>query len=286
MALPDNELIHRQVTTALAEDVGSGDLTASLVSATAQCHARVIVREAAVICGTAWFDEVMRQVDQDLEVTWHCQDGDQVEADMLVCEIVGNAASVLTAERSALNFLQTLSAVATKTAYYVGLVHGTKANILDTRKTIPGLRLAQKYAVLCGGGVNHRIGLYDAILIKENHIAAAGSVTAALEAAFKLHPGVETEIEIETLMQLEEALAAGAKRILLDNLSNDELQQAVAINKGRARLEASGGVDDTTVRNIAETGVDDISIGGLTKDLKATDFSMRFDDLAVSTKSL
>ena len=278
MALPDQELIRLQVAEALAEDVGQGDLTASLIPEGARSTAHVRCRDNAVIAGIPWFDEVMAQVDSGIDVVWSCRDGDSVSADTVICQMNGPSASLLTAERSALNFLQTLSAVATKTARYVSLVKGTEAKVLDTRKTIPGMRLAQKYAVVCGGGHNHRIGLYDAILIKENHIAAAGSVAAALQAAYEKHPQVEIEIEIETLDQLAEALDAGAKRVLLDNLDNDQLIQAVDLNAGRARLEASGGVDDSTVRQIAETGVDDISIGGLTKDVKAVDFSMRFDD--------
>lgn len=278
MSLPNSDLIADQVAVALAEDVGAADLTASLIAHDSLSCARVIVRESARICGIAWFNEVFRQVDSSVSIEWHCKDGDEVIADALVCTIRGNSVAILSAERSALNFLQTLSAVATKTAVYVALLDGTNTSVLDTRKTIPGLRLAQKYAVLCGGGVNHRIGLYDAILIKENHIAAAGSISAALTSAFAQHPNVEIEIEVESLAQLQEALDAGAKRVLLDNFSFQMLREAVELNQSRARLEASGGVDLTTVRQIAETGVDDVSIGTLTKDVKATDFSMRFDD--------
>lgn len=279
MQLPEASIIQKQVAAALAEDVGQGDLTAALIPCDKTSTAQVVVREAAVICGIAWFEEVLRQVDARLQVVWHCKDGDKVVADAIICEIQGPSAALLTAERSALNFLQTLSAVATKTAFFVGLLAGLNTNILDTRKTLPGMRLAQKYAVRCGGGVNHRIGLYDAVLIKENHIAAAGSVAAALQAAqASVGAEIEIEIEVESLAQLQQALEAGAKRVLLDNFDLQMLRDAVAFNSGKARLEASGGVDANTVRAIAETGVDDISIGGLTKDVKAVDFSMRFQD--------
>ncbi len=272
--------IARQVAQALREDVGDGDLTACLVPETTQAQARVIARESAVLCGTDWFDEVVRQVDPACRVIWMAHDGDALQPDQLLCRVQGPARSLLTAERTALNFLQTLSGTATQAARYVEAVAGTGARILDTRKTIPGLRLAQKYAVRCGGGSNHRIGLFDAILIKENHIAAAGSVAGALAAAERTREAagrpLEIEIEVEDLAQLEEALAAGAVRVLLDNFDLAALREAVRLNAGRARLEASGGVDLETVRAIAETGVDDISIGSLTKDLHAVDLSMRF----------
>lgn len=274
--LPGHKHIQRDVEVALDEDVGKGDLTASLVPQDKQIRARVICRESAIVCGIAWFNEVFAQLDPDVEVDWDVQDGDATLPDQEICRLRGRAASILTGERSALNLLQTLSGTATQTSSYVKVIADTGANILDTRKTIPGLRLMQKYAVLCGGGRNHRMGLYDAILIKENHILAAGSITAALRLAQKTAPGVEIEVEVENLSQLGEALEAGAKRVLLDNFELDALRQAVQQNAGRARLEASGGVNLDTLRGIAETGVDDISVGALTKDLRAVDFSMRF----------
>ena len=274
--LPGHKQIQRDVRIVLEEDVGSGDLTASLVPQDKQIQARVICREQAVVCGIAWFNEVFAQLDPDVEVDWDVLDGDTMLPDQEVCRLRGSAASILTGERSALNLLQTLSGTATLTSSYVKAIAETDANILDTRKTIPGLRLMQKYAVLCGGGKNHRKGLYDAILIKENHILAAGSITAALQQAQQTTPGVESEVEVENLSQLGEALEAGAKRVLLDNFELETLRQAVQLNAGRARLEASGGVNLDTVRQIAETGVNDISVGALTKDLRAVDFSMRF----------
>jgi len=274
--LPGHKHIQRDVKIALDEDVGEGDLTASLVPQDKQIQARVICRESAVVCGIAWFNEVFTQLDPDVEVDWDVQDGDVVLPDQEICRLRGRAASILTGERSALNLLQTLSGTATLTSIYVKAIAHTDAKILDTRKTIPGLRLAQKYAVLCGGGRNHRKGLYDAILIKENHILAAGSITAALQQAQKTAPEVEIEVEVENLSQLDEALETGAKRVLLDNFELKTLRQAVQLNAGRARLEASGGVNLDTLRGIAETGVNDISVGALTKDLRAVDFSMRF----------
>ena len=276
MILPSASQIQSQVTEALAEDVGAGDLTASLIDSNTLVQATVISRESAVVCGVAWFNEVFAQVDAAVEIDWAVVDGDEVEADQVLCRIQGSASAVLTAERTALNFLQTLSATASKAAEYVKAVEDTGVRILDTRKTIPGLRVAQKYAVTCGGASNHRMGLHDVILIKENHIESAGSVTAALHRAFAEHPNVEIEIEVETHEQLEEALAAGVKRVLLDNMSLPQLREAVEINQGRARLEASGGVNLDTVRDIAQTGVDDISVGEITKDIRAIDFSMRF----------
>jgi len=275
--LPAMEVIRTDVERALKEDVGAGDLTAGLVPGGTCCRARLLCRESAVLAGRAWFDEVFQQVDASVEIHWNLSDGDTMAKGATVCTLEGSAASLLTAERTALNFLQTLSGVATATAAYVQAVAATGARILDTRKTIPGLRRAQKYAVTCGGGHNHRMGLYDAILIKENHIAAAGSIRAVLERAFRLHPGVEVEIEVEDLGQLEEALAAGAKRVLLDNFDLENLRKAVEMNEGRARLEASGGVDLETVRAIAETGVDDISVGAITKNLRSVDFSLLLD---------
>jgi len=265
---------------ALAEDVGPGDLTAGLLDASRRARARVLVREPAVICGAPWAEAAVRQADPDAQVHWLVREGMRSMADQVVLEIEGSARGLLTAERTALNFLQLLSAVATKTAAYVEAVKGTRAQIVDTRKTLPGLRLAQKYAVRIGGGVNHRIGLYDAVLIKENHIAAAGGVTAVLKAAAQVAGKASfVEIEVETLAQLEEALANGATMILLDNMDLPTLREAVRINNARAILEISGGVTMDSVRALAETGVDRISIGALTKDVKATDFSMRLKEM-------
>jgi len=269
--------IQRQVELALREDVGPGDLTAALVPADEQTVARVISREQAVVAGCEWFDEVFRQLDADILVEWSVADGDRVTDNQLLCTISGNAAPILTGERTALNFLQTLSAVATRTRCYVDAVNPLPVNILDTRKTIPGLRLAQKYAVTCGGGMNHRVGLYDAVLIKENHILAAGSISEALQQARAQTPAnTEIEIEVESLDEMKQALDAGARRLLLDNFSLKQLREAVELNQRRARLEASGNVNLQTVRSIAETGVDDISVGELTKHVEAVDLSMRF----------
>ena len=273
--LPDD--VAENVRRAITEDVGAGDLTAGLVSPQARAEARVITREDAVLCGTAWFDEVFRQLDDHVRITWHAKDGDPVRAGQTLCELRGPARALLTGERTALNFLQLLCGTATRAHQYAEAVRGTRAVILDTRKTVPGLRRAQKYAVACGGGRNHRLGLYDAILIKENHIAAAGSVTAALEAANRVAPqGVLVEIEVENLGQLREALAAGADHLLLDNFSVEDLKAAVAQTRGRAKLEASGGVGLSGIRAIAETGVDYISVGEMTKSIRAVDLSMRF----------
>ncbi|HXK57089.1 MAG TPA: carboxylating nicotinate-nucleotide diphosphorylase, partial [Gammaproteobacteria bacterium] len=257
--LPTAEVIARQVRLCLEEDVGSGDLTAGLIDADAFSQVEVICREAAVICGCAWFDEVFHQLDRDIRVEWLISDGTLVTPGTLLCRINGNTRALLSGERTALNYLQTLSATATGARRYADAVEGTGVRILDTRKTLPGLRLQQKYAVTCGGCYNHRIGLYDAILIKENHIQAAGSIAAALRAAQAVGRDVEIEIEVENLAGLEQALAAGARRVLLDNFSRDQLCQAVTLNAGRARLEASGGVTLENIRRIAETGVDDIS---------------------------
>lgn len=277
IALPPSHLIAANVAAALAEDVGEQDWTAQLIPADKSGSATVIARESAVICGQPWFDEVFCQVDPTVRVEWKVEEGEHVAAETLLCEIHGAARSMLTAERSALNFLQLLSAVATETRRYVDVVAGTNARIHDTRKTLPGLRRAQKYAVLAGGGCNQRIGLYDGILIKENHIMAAGGISAALAAARKLAPShVGIQIEVENLAELDEALAAGATSVLLDNMSNADLRAAVARSRDRAVLEASGGVDLTTLRAIAETGVDRISVGKLTKDVVAVDLSMRF----------
>jgi nicotinate-nucleotide pyrophosphorylase (carboxylating) len=274
------EVARADAARALAEDVGAGDLTAALVPEGRRARARVLARESAVICGAPWVESALRQVDPDLQARWLVPEGGRCMADEVVLEIEGLARSLLTVERTALNFLQLLSAVATKTAVYVDAVRGTRASIVDTRKTFPGLRLAEKYAVRTGGGVNHRIGLYDAVLIKENHIAAAGGVTQVLQAAAQVAAQASfIEIEVETLAQLEEALGAGAKMVLLDNMELPTLREAVRINAGRAILEISGGVTLDSVRGLAETGVDRISIGTLTKDVKATDFSMRLKEL-------
>jgi nicotinate-nucleotide pyrophosphorylase (carboxylating) len=270
--------IERNIASALEEDVGSGDLTALLIAQDARAKARVISRVDAVLCGAPWFEACFRRLDPNLRIAWRAHDGDAVGAGQTLCEMEGNARALLTGERTALNFLQLLSAVATATRGYVEAVRGTRAAIVDTRKTLPGLRLAQKYAVRAGGGSNHRIGLYDGILIKENHIAACGGVAAALAQARSLAAaGVFTQVEVERLDQLEVALAAGANMILLDNFDLDQMRAAVRINAGRAKLEASGGVTLEGVRAIAETGVDRISIGALTKDVKAIDLSMRFE---------
>jgi nicotinate-nucleotide pyrophosphorylase (carboxylating) len=268
------------VSRALAEDVGDGDLTAGLVAPSRQAQAVVIARENAVICGGPWVEAAVRRMDPSATITWSVAEGQRCDIDQPVLQIRGAACALLTAERTALNFLQLLSAVATKTAIYVDAVKGTRAQIVDTRKTLPGLRLAQKYAVKTGGGTNHRIGLYDAVLIKENHIAAAGGVTPVLKAAAEVAARADfVQIEVETLAELEEALGAGAKMVLLDNMDLPSLREAVRLNAGRAILEISGGVTLDKLRELAQTGVDRISIGTLTKDVKATDFSMRFKEL-------
>jgi len=272
-----SQAIRANVRAALDEDVGKGDLTAQLIPEDAAGQARVLTREDAVLCGTAWFEACFHALDPAVKVAWHAADGDRIHAGQTVCELSGSARALLTAERPALNFLQTLSAVATETRRYVDAIAGTRAKIYDTRKTLPGLRLALKYAVKCGGGENQRIGLYDGILIKENHIAAAGGIGPALEAAFRLAgSGVSVQVEVESLAQLEEALQAGATLILLDNFDLEGLREAVRLTAGRAALEASGGIRLDNVRAIAETGVDRISVGGLTKSVRAVDFSMRF----------
>jgi nicotinate-nucleotide pyrophosphorylase (carboxylating) len=274
------EIAQADAARALAEDVGGGDLTAGLVDASRRARARVLARETAVICGAPWVEAALRQCDAGVRIHWLVHEGLRAMADQVVVEIEGSARALLTAERTALNFLQLLSGVATKTATYVNAVRGTRAQIVDTRKTLPGLRLAQKYAVRTGGGTNHRIGLYDAVLIKENHIAAAGGVVPVLQAAAKVAAQASfVEIEVETLAQLEEALDAGAKMILLDNMDLPTLRRAVLVNNQRAILEISGGVTLESVRALAETGVDRISIGALTKDVKAGDFSMRLQEL-------
>jgi len=267
--------IESNVRRALAEDIGTGDITAQLIPAERLAHASVITRERAVISGSAWVDGVFRQLDPRVAVHWQVVDGEQVEAGRVLFQLEGPARALLSGERTALNFLQTLSGVATRCRHYADLVEGTGVRLLDTRKTLPGLRLAQKYAVTCGGCHNHRIGLYDAFLIKENHIAACGGIAEAIAAAHRIAPGKPVEVEVESLGELEQALAAGVDIVMLDELSLDDMRTAVAINAGRAKLEASGGISDETLRSIAETGVDYISIGALTKHVQAIDLSMR-----------
>jgi len=270
--------ITEQVGLALAEDIGQGDLTASLVPADTYSTARLISREAAIIAGTAWADEVFRQLDRSILIDWKVEDGDHVAADSELALIKGPSRAILTGERTAMNFLQTLSGTATITAEYVEAVQGTGVRLLDTRKTLPGLRKAQKYAVLCGGGHNHRVGLFDAILIKENHIIAAGSIANAVAQARTINAQVMIEVEVETLEELRQALAARADRIMLDNMDNATMQQAVRITNKQAELEASGGVSIEALRDIADTGIDYISIGALTKHVHAIDLSLRFID--------
>lgn len=271
-------LARQDVARALAEDVGSGDLTAALVDPARRASARILARESAVICGAPWVEAALRALDPTATWQWQVGEGQRCQPDQVVLTIEGQARALLSAERTALNFLQLLSGVATETARYVAAVAGTRAAIVDTRKTVPGLRLAQKYAVTSGGGVNHRIGLFDAVLIKENHIAAAGGVAPVLQRVRETAPAARfVEIEVETLDQLDEALACGATMVLLDNMDLPTLHEAVRRNAGRAILEISGGVNFATVRALAETGVDRISIGALTKDVRAIDFSMRMN---------
>ncbi len=274
-ALPPLDAIRANVQAALAEDIGDGDITAALIPAQAQAQGRVITREAGVLCGRAWVDEVFAQVDTGITLEWQCADGDRLTPDQVLFTFSGPARGLLTGERSALNFLQLLSGTATLCARYASLVEGTGVRLLDTRKTIPGLRLAQKYAVACGGCYNHRIGLYDAFLIKENHINACGGIAGAVRTAREQAPGKPVDVEVENRGELEQALDAGADRIMLDNFSLEAMREAVTLTAGAAELEASGNVTDATLRPIAETGVDYISIGALTKDCKALDLSMR-----------
>lgn len=275
--LPDSHLIEAQVRAALEEDIGTGDLTAALVPREQRARAELITREPAVICGCAWFDTVFRLLDPAIAVRWDVADGDRIRSGQRLALIEGPSAGLLTGERTAMNLLQTLSGTATRAAEFAAAVAGLPVAVLDTRKTLPGLRVQQKYAVLCGGCHNHRMGLFDAILIKENHILAAGSIPAALAAAAAAAGvGVEIQIEVESLDELQTALDGGAESILLDNFALGDLRLAVAMSAGRARLEASGGVTLATIRAIAETGVDRISVGALTKDVIAVDLSMRF----------
>jgi nicotinate-nucleotide pyrophosphorylase (carboxylating) len=279
------ETVTRDVTRALAEDVGAGDLTAALVPAGRRTTARLLTRQSGILCGAEWFNRTFEELDPDVEIFWHHADGDELVAGSSICELEGDARAVLTGERTALNFVQLLSGVATRTRQYVLAVKGTRAKILDTRKTLPGLRMAQKYAVRTGGGTNHRVGLYDGILIKENHIGLAGGVRKAVQAALRAAPeDTMVQVEVETLVQLQEALQAGAKLILLDNFDLPAMREAVKITADKAELEASGGVGLKTVRAIADTGVHRISIGALTKDIDALDLSMRVASTAVARK--
>ena len=277
MNRPDPEVVRHDVRLALAEDIGSGDVTADLLPASEWARARVITRETAVLCGQDWFTASFAELDAAVEVEWMAEEGGRVAPGQVLCNVQGPVRALVSAERCALNFLQTLSATATATAIHVEAIRGTRTTILDTRKTLPGLRHAQKYAVRTGGGMNHRMGLFDAILIKENHIAAAGSLTAAVSRARNLHPSIMVEVEVENFTELREALAAGAGRIMLDEFELDELVQAVVEVDGRVPLEVSGGVGIDRVRAIAETGVDYISIGALTKHVRAIDLSMRIE---------
>ncbi|NNE37524.1 MAG: carboxylating nicotinate-nucleotide diphosphorylase [Gammaproteobacteria bacterium] len=264
------------VHSALDEDIGSGDLTSQLLPEDAISSATVTCREDAVMCGIPWFDEVYRQLDPDFNISWHVSDGDKLSKNKIICQLSGNTRVLVSGERTALNFIQLLSGTATVTYEYVQLIKGTDTRLLDTRKTIPGLRTAQKYAVACGGGKNHRMGLYDAILIKENHISAAGSIKNAYINAVEIHKNVE--IEVESIDELQQALNAGAKQILLDNFTREMMQEAVSLSIGKATLEVSGGVTRETIRPFAETGVDFISVGALTKNVRAIDFSMRIEN--------
>jgi len=269
------------VAQALREDLGgeidaSKDITASLLPADASSHATVITREPGVFCGKRWVEEVFIQLGNKTQIVWHVEDGEAIEANQPLFEVSGPSALILTAERTALNFVQTLSGVATEVSRYVAILAGTNTQLLDTRKTVPGLRTALKYAVLCGGGANHRLGLADAFLIKENHIIATGSIRQAVEKAFWLHPDVPVEVEVESLAELAEAIEAGADIIMLDNFSVEQMREAVRQTAGRALLEVSGNVTDATLRTFAETGVDYISVGALTKHVRALDLSMRF----------
>lgn len=272
---PSSDLIQADVERAFAEDIGSGDATADLLPADASASATLTCRDDAVMAGIAWFNACLLRLDPQAKIDWNVRDGDRVAAGSVICRLRGNARALVTAERSALNFLQLLSGTATSTAAHVAAVAGTGVRVLDTRKTVPGLRLAQKYAVRCGGGHNHRVGLYDAILVKENHIIAAGSIKAAAEAARRLHPKLLLEIEVENLDELQQALDAGADRIMLDNFTLPLMREAVALAKGRAELEISGNVDLSTIGEYAGTGVDFISVGALTKHVRAVDLSLR-----------
>jgi nicotinate-nucleotide pyrophosphorylase (carboxylating) len=275
MIIPEDH-IKQSVKTALAEDIGSGDVSGDLIPKTSSCHATVITREDAIICGIDWLNETFNQLDPTILIDWQIKDGDKVKANQIICKLFGPAHALLSGERTALNFLQTLSATATIANQYANAISSTKAKVLDTRKTIPGLRLAQKYAVSCGGCKNHRIGLYDAILIKENHILAAGSILNAVKSARSSNPELSIEVEVENLDELQQALEVKADRVLLDNFDIKTLIEAVKIANKSAELEASGNVTLKTIREIAETGVDFISTGAITKNIRAIDLSMRF----------
>lgn len=275
--IPAN-FISSQVKLSLLEDLGQQDLTADLIPVGAIAKSRLISRQTAVLCGQDWFNEVFNQLDPDIQIHWFFKDADLLRENAVICELSGNARALLSGERTAMNFLQTFSGTATQTKRYADLVQDLPVKLLDTRKTLPGLRLGQKYAVRCGGGVNHRFGLYDAILIKENHILATGSIAAAVAQAKALHPNVSVEVEVESMNELEQALNTAADIVLLDNFSLTMLREAVSFTNGKVALEASGGVSTDTIRGIAETGVDRISVGQLTKDLQAVDLSMRFID--------
>ena len=280
LATPDRQLIDAEVERAFAEDLGAGDATADLLPADAQAQATLTCREDAVLAGAPWFDACFRKLDPNVLIEWNARDGDHVAAGSVICTLRGRARPLVSAERSALNFLQLLSGTATTTAAYVAAVQGTGVRVLDTRKTVPGLRLAQKYAVRCGGGYNHRIGLYDAILVKENHIAAAGGIAPAVDSARRHHPSLLLEVEVETLQELQEAIAAGVDRIMLDNFTPPMMTQAVALASGRVPLEISGNVDLETIGDYARTGVDFISVGALTKHVRAVDLSLRLQLIA------
>ncbi len=271
-------LIVENINASFSEDIGTGDITASLIADDATLNVSLICREPAVLCGSQWFSQAFLQLDSEVEINWLASEGQLLQADSIVCRLKGNARAILSAERTALNFLQTLSATATVTHRYQSQIADTGCKILDTRKTIPGLRLAQKYAVKCGGGTNHRIGLFDAYLLKENHLAAAGSISAAVKHARDLHPEVLLEVEVESLDQLQQAMDAKVDRVLLDNFSTEMLRQAVSQAGGTVELEASGNITLENIREIAECGVDFISIGALTKHVQAIDFSLRYDD--------
>lgn len=272
------DIIDKNVSAALDEDLGSGDITANLIPQGTTLKVRLICREQAILCGSQWFEHTFRRLDPRVTIDWSASDGDLIQAEQTVCELSGDARALLSAERTALNFLQTLSATASTAYHYQNLINSTGCKILDTRKTIPGLRLAQKYAVTCGGGMNHRIGLFDAYLLKENHLAASGSITLAVEKARQLSPDSLLIVEVENLDQLQQALDANVDRALLDNFTLDLLKQAVALNDGRIGLEASGNINEHTLVDIAATGIDYISVGALTKNIRAIDFSLRFID--------
>lgn len=274
----DDAIVTENVRKALDEDISSGDLTSLLISAESEMKMLLVCREQAVLCGQAWFDKAFSLLDESSRIEWRVNDGDEIIADQIICQIQGNARALLSAERTALNFLQTLSATATVTKQYQQRVRHTTCRVLDTRKTIPNLRLAQKYAVHCAGGSNHRIGLFDAFLLKENHLSAAGNLGAAVQKARMIDANAMLEVEVETIDQLKQAIESGVDRIMLDNFNLEQMREAVAINQGRIELEASGNIDETTISKVAETGVDFISIGALTKHVRAIDFSLRYSE--------